>query len=538
VPAPLNASATTVGSLMASSTFQIPAYQREYAWGKLEVTEFWDDLSHALALGPYFLGLIILTGEDKRKQVVDGQQRLLSITLLAAALRHAAIDVGRKALADQIQSTILRSLDYATDEVYPRIILTDPRANKTLQSIIDKGAAGADLEVEDGSSSRRLWEAYTYFRDQLPSGADIFRQLGTWAEFINEQLYVAVFDHPDEAAAYSVFEVVNTRGKQLTTADLLKNYVLRETPEERRDERYQQWYRMTEEFEQVGSQNFVQFIRHVINLRAGYILPKDLYNYISRRGEFAGAAVSSVDELMDQLQSCLPLYLQLVDPTTDGPAESSTLDIFVALNDLGVSAVRPLLLAISTTKDPTSGMSQVLRMIVKRMVVGNLGASSVERRFAEAARIVHEQNSWLAGLRVLREMEHSRDEFITQLTRRSYNRNILAFIRRSIVFQTVTPATVGTLQYLRPRQPLGNTWPEFTDEDQAFWGSTLGNSILVNIEKRPRGANTWTGVRERLLPRAIPEESVGSLLEYETWDPTAVEQVGNLLAEAAARVWY
>ena len=131
--------------------------------------------------------------------------------------------------------------------------------------------------------------------------SEIFRALGAWAEFINDQLYVAVFEHPDEAAAYSVFEVVNTRGKQLTTADLLKNYVLRNTADDMRPARYEQWYHMAQQFEQLGSQNFVQFIRHVVNLQVGYILPKDLYNYISQRGEFATANVPDVKRL-NQLQ--------------------------------------------------------------------------------------------------------------------------------------------------------------------------------------------------------------------------------------------
>jgi hypothetical protein len=525
---------------MSNSTFEIPAYQREYAWEEAQVKEFWTDLSHAVSLGPYFLGLIILTGENKRKQVVDGQQRLLTITLLAAALRQAAVAVGRNALADQLQSTLLRSLDYATDEVFPRIILTDPRANKTLQSIIDNGNIKADIEVAEGSSSQRLWEAYQFFQGQLPDAdtPDTFRQLGAWAEFINEQLYLAVFEHPDEAAAYSVFEVVNTRGRQLTTADLLKNYVLRETPEEVRWERYQQWYRMAEQFEQVGSPIFVQFIRHVVNQEAGYILPKDLYNYISKRGEFAQAVVPSIDDLMTRLQANLPLYLQLVDPTLDGPADPAALDIFVALNDLGVVAVRPLMLAIDATGDATAAMLQVLRLIVKRMVVGNLGASSVERKFAEAAKVVHERGSWQEGLATLREMEHPRGDFITQLTRRSYNRGVLAFIRRSIISESMTPAAVGTLQYVRPRQPVGDAWPDFTDEDLAFWGSTLGNSILVDLEKRPRGANTWEGVLQNLLSHAIDGEAKELIEGHATWNPAAVEEVGGRLAEAAARVWY
>jgi len=537
VPAPLNASATTVGSLMSGSTFEVPAFQREYAWEDDQVKEFWNDLSHAVSLGPYFLGLIILTGEEKRKQVVDGQQRLLTITLLAAALRHAAVAVGRRALAERLQSTLLRSLDYATDKVLPRIILTDPRADATLQAIIETGTLDAALEVTEGSSSERLWQAYKYLRDQLPNNetTESFRELGAWAEFINEQLYVAVFEHPDEAAAW---QRGNTRGKQLTTADLLKNYVLRKTPEEMRWQRYQQWYDMAQQFEPLGNQNFIQFIRHVINLQAGYILPKDLYNYISQRGEFVAADVPDVSEIMDELQKFLPLYLQLVDPTTEGPADSAALDVFVALNELGITAVRPLVLAVSTTDGSVGGMQYILQLIVKRMIVGNLGSSSVERKFADAAKVAYMQRSWEPAVVSLKDMNHPREDFISQLTKRSYNKSTLAFIRRSFVFESTTPPASGTLQYIRPRQPLGDAWLGFSDEESAFWGSTLGNSILVSLDKRPHGATTWDGVRENLLPSAIPNEDTQMIDIFADWTPEIVEQVGARLAEVAADVWY
>jgi hypothetical protein len=536
--APLTASATTVGTLLSGSTFEIPAYQREYAWRETEVSEFWDDLSNSLSRGPYFLGLIILTGEEKRKQVVDGQQRLLTVTLLASAIRHEAIDIGRKALADRIHSTLLRSMDYTTDEVLPRIVLTDNRANGSLQAIIE-GEDDDEPTVVPGSSSDRLWKAYRYLRERLMTdGSDIFRQLGAWAEFIQEQLYVAVFEHPDEASAYSVFEVVNTRGKDLTTADLLKNYVLRFTPPDSRDGRYRQWQQMVTQFEQVGNQHFVQYIRHVLILQAGYILPKELYNYIARRGEYSNLSPFSVDDLMDALQAELSLYLQLIDPTTDGPADGTALGIFVALNELGVTAVRPLMLAISSTEGANSGMLQVLRLIVRRMVVGNLGAGSVEKKFAEAAHIVRTSGSWQEGVETLREMDHRSDEFISALERRSYNRGVLTFIRRSIVIESMTPPSVGTLQYLRPRQTTNDLWPEFNDEEVTFWGSTLGNSLLVNLDRRPRGANTWAGVKQHLFPHAIQGDNVHMLEQYDVWTPAGVAEVGLKLAQVAARVWY
>ena len=113
--APLNASALQAGALISKSRFAIPQFQREYSWQDGEVSEFWSDLSSNVEAGDYFLGLVILTEENGAKNVVDGQQRLVTLTLLATALFFEAKKLGRKALADRIEADFLRSIDYDTD---------------------------------------------------------------------------------------------------------------------------------------------------------------------------------------------------------------------------------------------------------------------------------------------------------------------------------------------------------------------------------------------------------------------------------------
>jgi uncharacterized protein with ParB-like and HNH nuclease domain len=79
---PLNASASTAGALLSSSIFEVPQFQREYSWQEDQVSDFWSDLSKGLDSESYFLGLVILTDEGGRKHVVDGQQRLITLSLL------------------------------------------------------------------------------------------------------------------------------------------------------------------------------------------------------------------------------------------------------------------------------------------------------------------------------------------------------------------------------------------------------------------------------------------------------------------------
>ncbi|MEW5990817.1 MAG: DUF262 domain-containing protein [Chloroflexota bacterium] len=536
-----SAAATTAGALISTTLFEVPPFQREYAWTPEEYSEFWDDISRSLNDDSYFLGLVILTAESsQRRQVVDGQQRLLTITLLASALHREAVANGRSALADRIRSDFLETIDYQSDKETRRISLADSTDDRTLGMIlagepIDRTA----LPTGEDGLSRGLVDAYAYLSDRLHRdlAPDPFRRLGIWADFLGNRLQFAVFVHPNAASAFRVFEVINTRGRELTTADLLKNYLLSQSGAVDRERQYSRWQAIAKPLAEAGTNTFVQYIRHVVTARAGHILPKDLFDFLAQRRPGPRAA-PPVGQLLDQLEDKLSLYLQMLDPALEGPAESAQLKVFSALNELSVITVRPLLLSMSELppEDAQVGMERVLELVVRRIVVGNLGTGNVERRFGDAARNVYESRSWEPALTALRDLNPDREEFVAQLMKRSYNKGTLVFLRRSIIQSTKTPEPFGFLHFVRPRQ--ASNWPGFDEDDVAYWHSTLGNSLLTRVERRPIGALTWAGVRNQLLPLAVQDEWTDQLASYDLWTTDTAAEVGQHLAESAAEVWF
>lgn len=536
---PLTASATTAGALFANATFKVPPYQREYSWLQDEVSDFWNDLRRALdsVNDTYFLGLVILTQEKEHKQVVDGQQRIITLTLLVAALYHEAIKGGRKALAERIQSGFLRSIDYDTDETNPRVTLSDALDNDTLQAILENGNITPKKKNEDDDSlSARMRAAYVWLREHLRNDlvSDPFKRMGSWTEFLVDRVYFAVFVHPDAGSAYRVFEVINTRGRELTTADLLKNYVLHQTAPKMRNDRYEQWKRISGHF---SPNTFVQYIRHVVTVAGGHILPKDMYDYLAKRVDFGGARrPPAVDELMKLLDEYLPLYIQMVDPTLDGPADPEALKIFSALNSLAVISVRPILLAIVNVPGALEGMRYILQLVVRRIVVGNLGTGNVERKFGEAARKVHLEKNWEAAKDELQDLNPSKEEFVDQLRQRSYNKMVLTFLRQSVIAKSQTPDNFGILHFIRPRESA--EWSNFSDEQAAYWVSTLGNTFLAQLERRPKGSGSWKGFKQLILPAAVSSEISEELGKLNEWNADSVANIGKELAEIAGNVWY
>ena len=145
------ASATTAGALVSTNTFEIPQFQREYASGTRAVRGVLERPSGASLSEPsYFLGLVILTGQGTdRKQVVDGQQRLLSITLLATVLYREAQRNNRTALARRIRGKLLKTVNYETEEVTPRFVLADSVDDSTLRQIIEGAPPSEVAQPED-----------------------------------------------------------------------------------------------------------------------------------------------------------------------------------------------------------------------------------------------------------------------------------------------------------------------------------------------------------------------------------------------------
>ena len=539
---PIDASALEAGTLISKSRFMIPSYQRDYSWEVDDVRELWEDLKASLDEKSYFLGLIILTRKDDTNvmDVVDGQQRLVTLTLLAKAMHNSAKNMERKALADRIESALLRHLDYETDTKLPRITFSDPDDNLTFRSILNDEST-EDFQISSDLVSRRMIDSFENLSKWLDEylGDNAFKLLGKLAEFIIDRLYFAVFTHPDDESAYTIFEVINTRGKVLTTADLLKNYILSKGQnEEEKTKFYDEWQYIAKEFASrtSGSGTLVQYIKHAVNVDYGHISGKDLYSFLSdRRG--LGKSPSPPD-LLNLLSERLDLYCQIDTPTRAGPVSGRAIEIFSAFNSLGVLTVRPILLALSGIEDDQSrveGMEYLLRLVVRRMVVGNIGVGIVERQFSEAAKAISVSKSWDFLRNNLVDFNQTKEEFRNQLVKRSFNKKTLTFVRQSAIQGTITPKMEGHLHWIWPKRP---TWNSLKGE-HAYWVSTLGNSILANASSRTRrSSESWGAFKETLMNDAIENEVNATLEKYDEWDASSIETVGQHVAEMAAQVWY
>jgi hypothetical protein len=214
-----------------SYQFEIPSYQRPYAWTTEQTEELFDDLVSAMqdarASGTttqYFLGSIVLikTDRDPKSSVVDGQQRLSTLTMLFAVLRsvmpEAADDITdflyKKGKISLGETNEYRLIAREEDAAFFRTFIQEPRGIERLVTSTDK--------LEDSRFSYRENVSLLLKKVKALSGAG---RESLW-KFLANDCSLVVISTPDLEAAYRIFSVLNNRGLDLAPIDILKAAVL------------------------------------------------------------------------------------------------------------------------------------------------------------------------------------------------------------------------------------------------------------------------------------------------------------------------
>lgn len=248
--------------------FTIPGYQRPYAWGTEQAQELLDDLLAALAdaptqlsdANPYFLGSIVLIKSEASPEatVVDGQQRLTTLTLLLSAIRATVKDTA-------VQTGITKRI-YEHGDV---VSATQARYRLSLRER-DREFFREYVQHEDGLAKLLGLNAkLSDSQSRLRANAQVLKQglarldeptLTRLVQFIITRCYLVTVATPDLDSAYRIFGVMNSRGLDLSATDILKADILGGLPEAQRDTYTQRW---EETEEDLGREAFGELFSHI-----------------------------------------------------------------------------------------------------------------------------------------------------------------------------------------------------------------------------------------------------------------------------------
>lgn len=414
----VSARAIPAGALFYSSSFEIPDYQRRYKWGKGQVTDFYRDLNRAKEDDEeYFLGLLITAGVDGvTEEVVDGQQRLITVTLLANCLRLLAEENGRAATAQNLRQSFLFRFDEDTELEVPRLQPQNREDSLALKTLF--GMSSGDScrsSVEGIERAHKLLERM--LRDDIDGSTNPAMQIASWSKWLKDKLSFVWFQHPNAGAAYNVFMVVNTRGMDLTASELVKAYLLG-IDSNKRGELSSLWDEAERQLLSYGSESdaMTLFVRHVHMLDHPYVINRYLFDDVSKYYKDSG----SVERLFGKLNDCLEDYLVLLNPVEiqcDNDEYRSIAEIFRLLR---VRTIRPLLLAMRQKNASGRDFERLAKAVISKWVVGGISSNTDEVLMVDAAKQIASNDMTVEA--VIRELSNSftpeRTEFVRSLAER------------------------------------------------------------------------------------------------------------------------
>jgi uncharacterized protein with ParB-like and HNH nuclease domain len=312
-----------IGQLLKEAFYRIPRFQRPYSWDHVNVEEFWND-AVVENEGDYFIGNFVLYDDKGSFGVVDGQQRLTTIILLLCALRNTLKAQGDTKLAEGLHNLIERP-DINSEMYY---VLQTETSYPYLQEHIQRFGGKPTVSGDAGPEESLLKQAFDYFRAQLDTTVKSISSethlsdkrkkeriqdelLKIRDRVLGLKLIFTGLENDDDA--YTIFETLNTRGKDLTLSDLVKSHLSRLLKPSNKgvDTAKDKWESIHEVFEESQADLSVStFIHHYWLSRYEYITEKKLYKALRKQIK-KDTASSFLDDLV--LES--KLYRAIHEPT-------------------------------------------------------------------------------------------------------------------------------------------------------------------------------------------------------------------------------
>lgn len=225
----IQAKTRSVRELLSDTKYGIDYYQREYKWQSKQIVELVSDLSTAFleeyqpqherkdvaSYGHYFLGSIVISQPDEKKQIVDGQQRLTSLTLLLIYLHNIQ--------KDRTDAVSIEKMIFSEEYGEKSFNLDIPERNECMNALFDGTPYDAVDQVE---SIQNLIGRYNDIVETFPAEIARDKVLPYFVDWLRNKTQLVEITAYADADAYTIFETMNDRGLSLSNTDMLKGYLL------------------------------------------------------------------------------------------------------------------------------------------------------------------------------------------------------------------------------------------------------------------------------------------------------------------------
>ncbi|MFC6182401.1 DUF262 domain-containing protein [Lactiplantibacillus daowaiensis] len=378
----------------------IPIYQRGYAWGADQVDDLWNDLMEVMDDNQvdHFFGQIVMNSSNEKQYIIDGQQRLTTVTIFFAVIRDALLALAEADDQNGSEAKI-RANDLQEDIIGNRLhyhLVQSDSVRAYFDKYIQTPQAFVNAPKTQEQSLKNINQTFTLLQKHV---AEMLHQFKTSNERLNylkmlykhltQSFFVITIVTPDEAAAFVIFETLNARGRDLNASDLLKNHVFR-TAQYELETVQTTWNQMMDRLNNDSGMT-TRFIRAYWNATRKFATEKALYKAIHSRIGTSSDAITFAEEL----NRLADVFVAMTSPKNNAYFEDEQVIVMLGvLKDMGGKTFYPLVLAMIkngfTEADLLPVLHKIYSFIVYNFTVGGLVANKYEKMFSMIAEQVND----------------------------------------------------------------------------------------------------------------------------------------------------
>ncbi len=536
-----------------NNQFVIPIYQRVYSWEKEQCEQLWDDIIKIGGndkMNGHFIGSILYVRDGITHSspllIIDGQQRLTTITLLLIALRNHSSDevkILEKFSRKEIENRYLINSNRDGDKKF-RLILSESDKD-TLLSLIDKN------KRKPSEPSVKIVENFKLFEKWINENTD---KLETIFKGLEKLMIVYIALDKEKNDPQLIFESMNSKGIELTQTDLIRNYIIMETEtEEKQKDFYNQYWRAMEKDFTQNETLFNRFVRHYLTIKTGKIPNiKKVYGAFKDYQQKEGI---EIEDLLKDLQKYCGYFCQIAFKKEADKDLNKALSFLV---DLEMDVVYPLLLELYSDysdgvlfKQDFIPIIELTESYLCRRAVCGLGTNSLNKIFPSFTKKI-DKNQYLESIKAhFLSLEKTTGKFpkdsefkdsLITIDFYHFKKNKYFLERLESSFGTKEPVDTQkcSVEHIMP-QTLDPKWEGDLGENfeaiHEKYFHTIGNLTLTGYNSEYSNKSFQ---EKRDMEKGFKQSSLKlnqSLKDLEPFGEKEIEKRANDLADWALKIW-
>ena len=533
----------------------VPPFQRGYSWEKSHVATFWEDvlgfhsqLTQNKAIDTYFLGPIVILPETEQINLLDGQQRLATTTILLSVLRDIARARGGQPGSD-LARDIQRDLILIDDEDEIFALELSELDAPYFRSNVQEDPPGEMLKAKI-RSHRLIRQARSYLRLSVEQhlsgliGRDLVKALKMLKNTIAEKIRLVAIEVSSEDEAFLIFETLNDRGLRLSVPDLLLNHLMRTATDVERKEVRENWNTLVEN---LGLRKASTFLRHMWVSKYGDVKRQGLYREI--RDHLKNKKIESL-EFSRLCAKESEYYISITNLDKDSLSGAYP-HVEALVKYLGADRAFPILLSglvCLSSNEFTKLAKNVVSLIVRHAIFANLNPNDLEDVLYFAARTIRESHgegkssakSLHDAKSILNSINPPKTTIKTGILEVYLTKKQAQYILSNLAqrMQSQTKA-IGfdktSLEHIFPENASEVDWPARDELEPYVWH--IGNLTLLEPTYNREAGNRGYNDKKQIFLKSEIAMANKIAEQYEMWDEKQILDRAKRLVAIIEQVW-